>query len=128
MVFIKENAKIMADLLKSGHKMLSLSCPICNNPIFQKKNGIAFCAICNRKVLLIDTPENKNIEDKKPILINNTELDDIKGIFLPTLIEKLHWVVQKLEKENQLSIINDYLELTIKLLDLVEKFKKLNLS
>ena len=128
MVFIKEDAKIMADLLKTGHKMLSLSCPICNNPIFQKKNGTAFCAICNRKVLLIDTPDNKNTEDKKPILINNTELGDIKSILLPVLIDKLHWIAQKLEKESHLSVINDYLELTLKLLNLVEKFKNLKLS
>jgi len=122
-VFIKENAKIMADLLKTGHKMLSLSCPICNNPIFQKKKGTTFCAICNRKVLLIDTLDSKNDEDKKPILINNTEIEDIKSIVLPVLIDKLHWIAQKLEKESHLSVISDYLELTLKLLNLVEKFK-----
>jgi len=122
-VFIKEDAKIMADLLKNGHKMLSLSCPICNNPIFQKRNGTAFCAICNRKVLLIDTLDNKNDEEKKPILINNTEIEDIKSILLPVLIDKLHWIAQKLEKESHLSVINDYLKLTFKLLNLVEKLK-----
>ncbi len=123
MVFIKEDAKLMADLLKTGHKMLSLSCPICNNPIFQKKNETAFCAICNRKVLLIDTPDNKNVEDKKPILINNTEFKNVKNIILPVLIDKLHWIAQKLEKESQLSVINDYLELILNILNLVEKFK-----
>ena len=128
MVFIKENAKVMADLLKSGHKMLSLSCPICNNPIFQKKNGTTFCAICNRKVLLIDTPNNKNSEDKKPILMNNTERYDIKSIFLSILVKKLHWVAQKLEKESNLNVISDYLEITIKLLNLVKEFKDLKIS
>jgi len=120
-VFIKEDAKIMADLLKTGHKMLSLSCPICNNPIFQEKNGTAFCAICNRKVLLIDTLDNKNPEDKKPILINSTKLKNVKSIILPVIIDKLHWIAQKLENESQLSVINDYLDLTLKLLNLVEK-------
>ena len=128
MVFIKEDVKIMADLLKTGHKMLSLSCPICNNPVFQKKKGTAFCAICNRKVILIDTPDNKDSEDKKSILINNTEIEDIKSILLPVLIDKLHWIAQKLEKESHLSVINDYLELTLNLLNLVEKFKNLKLS
>ncbi len=125
MVFIKEDAKIMADLLKTGHKMLSLSCPICNNPIFQKKKGTTFCAICNRKVLLIDTPDSKNDEDKKSILINNTEKKDIKSIILPVLIDKLHWIAQKLEKESHLSVISDYIELTLKLLNLIEKLKNL---
>ena len=128
MVFIKEDAKIMADLLKTGHKMLNLSCPLCNNPIFQKKNGTAFCAICKREVLLIDTLENKNNENKKPILINKTEIENLKSKFLPVLIDKLHWIAQKLEKESHLSVISDYLEMTLKLLNLVEKFNNLNLN
>ena len=125
MVFIKEDAKVMADLLKSGHKMLSLSCPICNNPIFQKKNGTAFCPICNRKVILVDNTTKIKNEEKKPILINNTEIEDIKSMVLPTLINKFQWIAQKLEKESQLSVIGEYLDLTFKLLSLVEKFKNL---
>jgi uncharacterized Zn finger protein (UPF0148 family) len=113
----------MADLLKNGHKMLSLSCPICNNPIFQKKDGTAFCPICNRKVLLVDNSAKIENEEKKPILINNTEIEDIKSIILPALIHKFQWISQKLENESQLSVIGEYLELTFKLLSLVEKIK-----
>ena len=123
MVFIKDDAKIMADLLKSGHKMLSLSCPICNNPIFQKKDGTAFCPICNRKVLLVDNSAKIENEEKKPILINNTEIEDINSIILPALINKIRWISQKLENESQLSVISELLDLTFKLLSLVEKFK-----
>ena len=126
MVFIKEDAKIMADLLKTGHKMLSLSCPICNNPIFQKKNGTAFCPICNRKVILANNPTKIKSEEKKPSSINNTEIEDIRSIILPVLISKFHWIAQKLEKESQLNVISEYLDLTFKLLNLVEKFKKFN--
>jgi uncharacterized Zn finger protein (UPF0148 family) len=113
----------MADLLKSGHKMLSLSCPICNNPIFQKKDGTAFCPICNRKVLLVDDSAKIENEEKKPILINNTEIEDIKSIILPALIHKFRWISKKLENESQLSVISELLDLTFKLLSLVEKFK-----
>ena len=125
MVYIKEDAKIMADLLKTGHKMLSLSCPICNNPIFQKKNGTNFCSICNRKVVLVENSTKLKNEEKKPILVNNTEIEDVKSLFLPLLINKIQWIAQKLEKESQLSIIDEYLEVTFKLLSLVEKFKNL---
>jgi len=124
-VYIKEDAKIMADLLKTGHKMLSLSCPICNNPIFQKKNGTNFCSICNRKVVLVENSTKLKNEEKKPILVNNTEIEDVKSLFLPLLINKIQWIAQKLEKESQLSIIDEYLEVTFKLLSLVEKFKNL---
>ena len=123
MVFIKDDAKIMAELLKNGHKMLSLSCPICNNPIFQKKDGTAFCPICNRKVLLVDNSAKIENEEKKPILINNTEIEDINSIILPALIYKIRWISQKLENESQLSVISELLDLTFKLLSLVEKFK-----
>ena len=114
MVYIKEDAKIMADLLKTGHKMLSLSCPICNNPIFQKKNGTNFCSICNRKVVLVENSTKLKNEEKKPILVNNTEIEDVKSLFLPLLINKIQWIAQKLEKESQLSIIDEYLEVTFK--------------
>jgi len=124
-VFIKDDAKIMADLLKTGHKMLSLSCPICNNPIFQKKNGTTFCPICNRKVLLVDNSTKTQEEEKKPILINNTEIEDIKSIVLPVLINKFQWIAQKLEKESQLSVFGEYLDVTFKLLSLVEKIRNL---
>ncbi|NVM43616.1 MAG: hypothetical protein HWN79_01760 [Candidatus Lokiarchaeota archaeon] len=123
MVFIKDDAKIMAELLKNGHKMLSLSCPICNNPIFQKKDGTAFCPICNRKVLLVENSPKIENDEKKPILINNTEIEDIKSIILPTLIHKFQWISQKLENESQLSVIGEYLEIIFKLLSLVEKIK-----
>jgi uncharacterized Zn finger protein (UPF0148 family) len=124
-VFIKEDAKIMADLLKSGHKMLNLSCPICNNPIFQKKNGTAFCSICNRDVVLVDNHKKRENEENKPISIDNTKIEDIKNIILPILLDKFQLIAQKLEKESQLSVISEYLEITSKLLSVVEKFKNL---
>jgi uncharacterized Zn finger protein (UPF0148 family) len=122
-ILIKEDAKVMADLLKSGYRMLNLSCPICNNPIFQKKNGTAFCPICNRKVLLVDHPKNSEEEETKPNLIDNTKINDVKDILMPILINKLQFIAQKLEKESQLAVISEYLEATSKILSLVEKLK-----
>jgi len=122
-VLIKEDAKIMADLLKSGHKMLSISCPICNNPIFQKKSGTAFCPICNRKVLLVENLAKIKSEEKKPTKSKNSELEEIKSVILPVLLNKVQWIAQKLESESQLSVIEEYLDLSSKLLSLVEKVK-----
>jgi uncharacterized Zn finger protein (UPF0148 family) len=122
-MLIKEDAKVMADLLKSGHRMLNLSCPICNNPIFQKKTGTAFCPICNRKVVLVDNPKNSEEEETKPNLIENTEIKDIKDILMPILINKLQFIAQKLEKESQLAVISEYLEISSKILSLVERLK-----
>jgi len=127
-VYIKEDAKVMADLLKSGHKMLSLSCPICNNPIFQQKSGTTFCAICNREVLLVDKDSNKNDVDIKPTINNPLEITNLNSEINSVLIEKINWIAHKLENETQLHIINEYLELILNLLTILEKLKSLKLS
>ncbi|MFX1288457.1 MAG: Sjogren's syndrome/scleroderma autoantigen 1 family protein [Promethearchaeota archaeon] len=116
----------MADLLKNGHKMLSISCPICNNPIFQEKSGTTFCPICNRKVLLVDNNAKIKNEEKKPTLLKNSEIEDIKSVILPVLLNKFQLIAQKLKSESQLSVIEEYLDIISKLLSLVEKVKNLS--
>ena len=128
MVYIKEDARVMADLLKSGHKMLSLSCPICNNPIFQKKSGTTFCAICNREVLLVDKDSNKNDVALKPTVNNPLEITNLDSEIKSVIIEKINWIAHKLENETQLHIVNEYLELILNLLKILEKLKSLKLS
>ncbi|GAH58942.1 unnamed protein product [marine sediment metagenome] len=123
MVFIKEDAKKMADLLRTGHKMLNLSCPICNNPIFQNKDGISFCVICNREVIMADSVSDKNIEEKETILNKNNKQVNIPSVLITVLTDKLNWITQKLKKENQLDIIEKYLKILFDLLNLLEKAK-----
>ncbi len=127
MVHIKEDARIMADFLKSGHKMLSLSCPICNNPIFQNKSGTNFCPICNREVVLVDKDSNKNFVDIKPTGNNPVEVTNLKSEVYSVLIEKINWIAHMLENETQLHIINEYLELILNLLKILEKLKSFKL-
>ncbi len=128
MVHIKEDARIMADLLKLGHKMLSLSCPICNNPLFQNKHGTTFCAICNREVLLVDKDSNKNDPDLKPNVNSPLEITNLDSELKSVFIEKINWIAHKLEKETQLHIVNEYLEVILNLLNILEKLKTLKLS
>ena len=127
-LLIKEDSRIMADLLKSGHKMLSLSCPICNNPIFQNKEGTAFCAICNRKVQLVDNNSNKKDGESKPTVNNQIEIKNLESNIISVLIEKINWIVHKLENETQLHIINEHLELILNLLNVIEKLKRFKLE
>lgn len=122
-MFIKEDAKKMADLLRTGHKMLNLSCPICNNPIFQNKDGISFCVICNREVIMADSVSDKNIEEKETILNKNNKQVNIPSVLITVLTDKLNWITQKLKKENQLDIIEKYLKILFDLLNLLEKAK-----
>ncbi len=128
MVHIKEDARIMADFLKSGHKMLSLSCPICNNPIFQNKSGTTFCPICNREVLLVDRDSIKDDGDIKSTGNNPVEVTILSIEVYSVLIEKINWIAHKLENETQLHIISEYLELILNLLNIVEKLKSFKLA
>ena len=123
MVFIKEDAKKMADLLRTGHKMLNLSCPICNNPIFQNKDGVSFCIIRNREVIMADSVSDKNFEEKETILNKNTKQGKIPSVLITVLTDKLNWITQKLKKENQLDIIEKYIKILFDLLNLLEKAK-----
>ena len=104
MSFIKEDIKKMADLLRSGHTMLNLACPICNNPIFKNKEEKLFCPICNREVIIV---ENKNQPDKNLInerqiknQVNNiTEKDREQLITMlkQVIYEKLNLIIKKLK-------------------------------
>lgn len=123
MVFIKEDAKKMADLLRTGHKMLNLSCPICNNPIFQNKDGVSFCAICNREVIMAESVLDKNIKEKETIVTKNIKQVKKPSVLITVLTDKLNWITQILEKENQLDTIEKCLKILFDLLNLLEKAK-----
>ncbi|MHA1371211.1 MAG: Sjogren's syndrome/scleroderma autoantigen 1 family protein [Promethearchaeota archaeon] len=47
----EQNIRKMAIYLKKGAKMLDLACPVCNNPIFQLKDGRKYCVVCEKPVL-----------------------------------------------------------------------------
>lgn len=49
--------KEMAELLRSGAKMLSHSCPECGSPLFQLKSGEVWCAKCQRRVIIVPEGE-----------------------------------------------------------------------
>ena len=135
MVKIKENIKKMADLLRSGHTMLNIACPICNNPVFRKKDGKVLCPTCNREVKLIDNKEieiksiNKNqnsqnnIDKKKLDTYNSRVLNELKQVFL----EKISVFTEKLKSETQIAIIEKYLDLLSTIYDLLNKFSDLDI-
>lgn len=52
--------KEMAEMLRKGAKMLSMSCPECGTPLFQLKTGEIFCPHEKREVKIVkegETPE-----------------------------------------------------------------------
>lgn len=123
---IQQDTKIMANLLRSGHKMLNLSCPECSNPIFKKKNGEMFCPICDRPVILNDKLLNESIKSDKKLKNENNDLgrvlDNKTLINLKKIISlKIQEISEIIKTENQIINIEAYINLLQKLLDLYER-------
>jgi len=56
---MSSEVKHMAELLKSGARMLSDACPQCSSPLFQIKDEI-FCAKCNKPVIKLKPTEEES--------------------------------------------------------------------
>ena len=134
MIIIKEDSKKMADLLRSGHTMLNLACPVCNNPLFRNKNKELFCPICNKRVLIkkkdivqSNIVKNSTIEDKDHIKNNqksNIKINSLKEI----LEEKIDWISQKLKDETHIDLIERYINILTKTYNLLNKIIDNNAS
>ncbi len=131
-----DEAKIMAGLLRAGHTMLNLACPLCNNPLFRNKENDIFCPICNKKVIikkedsLVNEGENSiKSEDRGQ---NSKNIDKQRYYNPNTLIRiienKINMITQKLEHETQMDIIERYIKVLTKLFDLLKKLNNCNAS
>lgn len=132
----KDEAKIMADLLRAGQTMLNLACPLCNNPLFRNKENDIFCPICNKKVLI----------EKKDSLANNVEdankaeyyAQNLKKIvkhyhynpevLVGILENKINLIAQKLKHETQMDLIERYIKILTKIFDLLNNLRDNNAS
>ena len=66
--------KKMAKYLREGARMLDLSCPECNNPIFQMKTGEKICVVCEKQVFFeSEMAENETPDQGKPNDQNGVE-------------------------------------------------------
>jgi uncharacterized Zn finger protein (UPF0148 family) len=127
---IKEDAKKMAALLKSGYTMLNLACPVCNNPVFRDKNGDTFCPICNRKVLLVNH-ELSDDKDKEHISIiqNNDSNEEVSTTTIyqnlkRVAIMKVKYFTDLLENEKDIEIVDKITHSLIQLITLISKINE----
>ena len=130
MINIKEDAKKMAALLKSGYTMLNLACPVCNNPVFRDKNGDTFCPICNRKVLLVNH-ELSDDKDKEHISIiqNNDNNEEVSTTTIyqnlkRIAIMKVKHLTDLLENEKDIEIVDKLTHSLIQLITLISQIKE----
>ena len=136
MIIITQNSERMAELLRKGYTMLNLACPICNNPIFKKKNQQPFCPICNREVQIVD---QNTISNQKNDSSSNPNIETINSEFISDLTlnveqlgnlvnKKMEWLIKLISEETQLDILEKQLQLIKKLLKILQEIKNLTKS
>ena len=106
--------KRMADLLKSGAKMLSESCPICNTPLFEFKDEV-FCAKCNKPVAIV-----KGLKEEEKIKANQT-----LSLLEQNLLKKIWEANITLQKENDFEKLFNLTEMISNWLTILEKIKRI---
>jgi len=127
-IYITNDSKIMADLLRSGYTMLNLACPECNNPLFRNKNNEIFCPICNKKVIFKNDINSQSSSTKFEKKLNqNQKINDIYAL-QQIIEEKITFISQKLKDETQINLIEKYLKILIQLFKLLKKMKSNNAS
>ena len=132
----KDEAKIMAGLLRSGNTMLNLACPVCNNPLFRNKNNEIFCPICNKKVIVKkedSRASNSNVMDQSTYNEQDISREKINykynlKFLLSVLEKKIDFISQKLDEETQIDLIERYISILIKISDLLDSLKNINAS
>ncbi|MHA2182793.1 MAG: Sjogren's syndrome/scleroderma autoantigen 1 family protein [Promethearchaeota archaeon] len=116
----------MADLLRLGHTMLNIACPVCNNPIFRNKSGEKYCPSCDRKVVIMN--EN-NAQTYQKNTLNSAKNLNLKSNFKETVFTsleegistKIQWLIEKLRIETDIELLRNYINLISNLLDLLDK-------
>jgi UPF0148 protein len=114
----KEKAKRMrrmAELLKSGAKMLDLTCPQCGTPLFQLPSGEIYCANCDKRVIVLREGEREGAV-VKPLLWE--ELED-------TLLMKLKEMNARMRTEEDADELQRLVRLVFSLLETFESLKKM---
>lgn len=125
-----DNIKKMADLLRSGNKMLNMACPVCNNPIFQNSEGLTFCPTCDRKIIIVDNKdkvisENKINNNKKLEGINPNRDIEVLNLLKTILYQKIEMIAAKLENEIHLQIIEKYTKILLNIFDILNRISVL---
>ncbi len=127
-----------ADILLKGGKMLSLACPICSSPIYQTKEGETICVVCSRPVKIVSKEELENMQTskaqdrtsrKEPSHLSNKNkggkhevLDElsVQPRVQRILYNKLDFILDRIEKESDLGILSQLLDVLEQILSLIQ--------
>lgn len=100
--------KRAAELLLKGAKMLNIACPICNDPIYELKEGDLFCSTCQKNIIKSNTfqdADDTNIKTENHPIIQKKIQELLLVLQDETNISKLTEIVNLLENLSKLNLI-----------------------
>jgi len=113
-----EGMRKMAELLRSGARMLSYNCPECGSPLFQLKSGEIWCASCQKRVVIVAEDEDESAATRE-LLWESLER---------TLVEKLSSVNGLLSAEAEPAKMRDLAEVISLLLSSLDRLRRIRKS
>jgi UPF0148 protein len=108
--------KRMAELLRQGATLTDLSCPACASPLFRLKDGILWCAKCEKKVIVV-----KDGED--PEKTSNTAYGKLEATLL-SKVEDIQDKIQNTEDMEELQKLSTALSEILNTLEKIQKMKR----
>ncbi len=108
----------MADMLRAGATMLSITCPQCNTPLFKYKGEI-YCANCDKVVKIVKGDEAAQAEEAQRAPIDLSGLED-------TILEKVRNLSVVMQQEKDLDNLEHIIKNLILLVDLLERVKRVS--
>lgn len=106
----------MADLLRQGSTLTDLSCPACASPLFRLKDGMLWCAKCEKKVVVVK-------EREEPKKASNMAYDKLEATLLAK-VQGLQNKIQQTENVEELQRLSTALSELLSNLEKIEKIRK----
>jgi len=107
----------MADLLRQGSTLTDLSCPACASPLFKLKDGMLWCAKCEKKVLVVK-------EGEEPTKITSfMALENLEATLL-TKVQEIQNRIQGTQNIEELQKLSTVLSELLENLEKVRKIKR----
>lgn len=111
-----EHIKRMANLLRQGATLTELACPACASPLFRLKDGMLWCAKCEKKVIVVK-------EGEEPEKVSGMAYDKLEATLLAK-VEEIQTKIQNTENVEELQKLSAALSELLSNLEKVKKMKK----
>jgi|YelNatPaOPRAMG01_1025707.scaffolds.fasta_scaffold49742_1 UPF0148 protein len=108
-------SKKMAELMRAGASMISLSCPQCHAPLLKLKTGEIYCAGCERRVVIVKDDKEESL------LLRNLLLDDLDV----TICKRIENIQKRIQYEVDDKKLYEYVKELLLWLEALEKLRKM---